>query len=190
MTQKFTRSAYLLLLVILAAACGPSLKVSSDYDKAVNFSNYKTFSVYQLKTTGSVSQLNAERFVNAMKAEMIKKGFTEAADNPDLMLNAVTMLKDQQSVTANSSYYGYGGAYRPYGYWGGGGGMATGTTTYNTYNYKAGTFTIDVVDTKTKKMIWQGVGSADIDKAPKDPDAAISAGVARIMESFPPGVAK
>jgi hypothetical protein len=34
------------------------------------------------------------------------------------------------------------------------------------------------------------VGSADIDKAPKDPDAAISAGVAKIMANFPPGAAK
>ncbi len=179
-----------LLTTCFLFACGPSLKVSSDYDHAVNFTGYKTFNVYHLKTTGSVSQLNADRIVNAIKANMISKGFTETETNPDLMINAITQLKNAQSVTANTSVYGYGGGYRPYGYWGGGGGMATGTTTYNTYDYKKGTFTIDIVDAKTQKLVWQGVGSADIDQMPKDPDAAITAGVTKIMASFPPGNTK
>src|ERR1700761_8470158 len=100
--------------IILLSACGPSLKVASDYDHATDFSAYKTFSIYHLETTHSVSQLNANRFINAIRTEMVKKGFTETQDNPDLMVNAITQLKDQQTVTANSNYYGYGGAYRPY----------------------------------------------------------------------------
>ncbi len=175
---------------VIGISCGPSLKVSSDYDKAADFSKYKTFSFYHLQTTGSVSQLNATRIHNAIEAEMKAKGFTETEDNPDLLVNAVTQLKDQQQVTANSTYYGYGGMYRPYGYWGGGVGMGSGTTTYNTYNYKTGTFTIDIVDNKNQKLVWQGVGSADIDSAPKDPDAAVKNGVNKLMANFPPGSAK
>ncbi|HRI21320.1 MAG TPA: DUF4136 domain-containing protein [Panacibacter sp.] len=177
-----------LLLVFFAASCGTSVKVTSDYDKAASFTAYKSFSVYNLKTTGSVSQINADRIANAIKADMIKKGFVENNSNPDLMINAVTVLKDKQQVTSTTNYYGYGGLYRPYGYWGGG--IASGYTSVNTYDYKNGTLQVDIVDAKTQKMVWQGTGDADIDKTPKDPDAFITGAVTKIMADFPPGNVK
>jgi hypothetical protein len=172
-------------LVLLMASCAPSLKVSYDFDKSIDFKTYKTYSFYNLQTSGSVSQLNADRIVNAIRAEMSKKGFTETSTNPDLMVNAVTILKDKQTTTASTNYYGYGGMYRPYGYYGGMG--ATGYTTVSTYEYKDGSLIIDVVDAKTDKMIWQGSGNKDIDKAPKNPEEVINAAVAQIMANFPPG---
>lgn len=183
--------SYIVLVatVLLTASCSTPLKVSTDYDKTVNFSNYKTFNVYNLKTTGSVSHLNADRFTNAISNEMAKKGFTQTNNNnADLLVNAVVILKDKQQTTATTNYYGYGGLYRPYGYYGGG--MAMGNTTVNTYEYKAGTFIIDVVDNKTQKMIWEGTGNKDIDSKPKDPETIINNGVAKIMEGFPPGLTK
>jgi hypothetical protein len=117
-----------------------------------------------------------------------RKGLKETGSNPDLMVNAMTILKDKQEVTATTNYYGYGGAYRPYGYYGGAG--ASGYTTYNTYEYKDGSLIIDIVDAKTNKMIWEGVGNKDIDKAPKNPEEAIAKAVASIMANFPPGAGK
>ena len=172
------------LCVALFTACESTLKVTNDYDKSVNFSGYKTYSFYDLKTSGSVSKLNADRIINAIKAELARKGFKETGSSPDLFVNAMTILKDKQEVTATTNYYGYGGAYRPYGYYGGAG--ASGYTTYNTYEYKDGSLIIDIVDAKTNKMIWEGIGNKDIDKAPKDPDAAIKNAVTSIMATFPP----
>lgn len=187
-TKKIMGIAALLSAAVFVVGCSSPLKVTNDYDKSVNFQGYRTFSVYNLKTKGTISQLNADRVVNAIRNEMTKKGFTEVSNNPDLMVNAMTTLKDQQSVTANTNYYGYGGMYRPYGYYGG---MGMGSTTsVSTYNYKEGTFVIDVVDAKSNKMIWEGVGSKDIDSKPKDPEAAINEGVAKIMAGFPPGMGK
>lgn len=183
MKNNLSKTILGLFIILFAASCGPSLKVTTDYDRNAVFSNYKSFSVYNLKTTGSVSQINADRIVNAIKAEMTAKGLQEAGSNADLIINAVTVLKDKQSVSSTTNYYGYGGMYRPYGYWGGG--MATGNTTVSTYNYKDGSLIIDVVDNKTQKMIWQGTGNAEIDKAPKDPDAAIKNAVTKILESYP-----
>jgi stage V sporulation protein SpoVS len=169
-------------------SCGTTVKVSNDYDKAVDFSGYKTFGVYDVKAKNQVSSLNADRITNSIKAEMIAKGFTESA-TPDLMVNPVTIMKDKVSVSSNTNYYGYGGMYRPYGYWGGGMGVS-GSTTYNTYNYKDGSLIIDIVDAKTQKMVWQGTGNAEIDKAPKDPDKFISDAVKKILAPFPPGAKK
>lgn len=173
---------------LVITSCGSSLKVSSDYDKAANFSGYQTFNFYNLKTTGSVSQMNADRIANAIRAQLTAKGFRETSNNPDLMVNAVTVLKDKQSVSASTNYYGYGGMYRPYGYWGGMG--TTGYTTVSTYDYKDGSLVIDIVDAKTNKVVWEGTGNKDIDKAPKNPEAAINEAVTKIMASFPPGKGK
>ena len=178
-----------LTILMINVSCSSSLKVTTDYDKSVNFSNFKTFSIYNIKTKGSVSQLNADRIANAIRNEMTKKGFTEVGTDADLMVNAVTILKDKQSVSATTNYYGYGGMYRPYGYYGGMG-MGMASTSVNTYNYKDGSLIIDIVDNKSQKMIWEGTGNKEIDKMPKDPDAAISAAVTQIMAGFPPGMKK
>jgi len=186
-----------ILLVFLTAAtagfvmtsCGPTIKVTSDYDKSANFSQYKTFALVKPDPTKqSISQLNQNRIDNAIIAEMVKKGFKQATDDAaDLMVNSVTILKDKQSVTSNTNYYGYGGYYRPYG-WGGGMG-ASGYTTYNVQEYKDGSVIIEVVDAKTKTLVWEGIGNKEIDKPIKDPDTKIPLAIQKIMESFPPGMA-
>ncbi|WP_166921538.1 DUF4136 domain-containing protein [Flavobacterium poyangense] len=180
-----------MLLLVLFYSCSPTVKVTTDYDHATNFSEFKTFAVYDLKAQeGQVSQLNVDRVTRAIRAEMIAKGFSETANNPDLKVNAVSILKNKQSVTADSNFYGYGGMYRPYRYWGGGmmGGGAT--TTFNTYNYVDGSLVIDIVSAKTQKLIWQGIGNSQIDKTPNNPEEFISNSIKKILEGFPPGLAK
>jgi hypothetical protein len=115
---------------------------------------------------------------------MTKKGFQENSSSPDLFVFSAAIFKDMQSVTANTNYYGYGGMYHPY-YWGGG--MTSSNTTYSVQNYKDGSLIIDVVDVKTQKIVWEGVGNKEIDKPSKDPESAIKQAVASIMASFPPG---
>ncbi len=182
---KKINSWMLILLTVTAISCAPVLQVNSDYDRSANFSSYKTFSMYNLTTTGNVNQLNADRIENSIRAEMIRKGLKENKNNPDLMVNAVTVLKDRRAITATTNY-AYGGVLRPYGYWVTPG-LAAGYTTVQTYNYKDGSLIIDVVDAKTKKMVWQGVGNGEIEKRPKNPEEMISNAVAKIMAGFPGG---
>jgi hypothetical protein len=178
----------LILVIIGTLSCGPSLKVSTDYDKAVNFGQYKTFSMYQdVNIHDAISQLNQDRIINAIKSEMTKKGLQENGTSPDVLVNVVAILKDRVDVSSTTNYYGYGGVYRPY-YYGGAG--AGGTTNYNVRHYKDGSLIIDVIDVKTKKLVWQGIGNKEIDKPAKNPDETIPKAVASIMEGFPPGAAK
>jgi len=173
---------FLILPVVLVTSCKPTLKVFSDYDKSANFSSYKTFSLYYLVTSHTVSELNEERIWNYIRAEMTKKGYIENDQNPDLVVNAVSILKNKKYVTADS--YGYGSAIRPYGYWGGRG-VASGHTTFQTSNVKQGSLLIDVIDAKTNKLVWEGTGNAEFEKRPKDPDAVISKAVTKILAGFP-----
>ncbi|MDQ6470116.1 DUF4136 domain-containing protein [Flavobacterium sp. LHD-80] len=180
-----------LVLLGLFYSCSPTVKVTTDYDHSANFSQYKTFTVYDLKAQeGQVNQLNADRVAKAIRAEMTAKGFVESTDNPDLKVNAVSILKNKTQVTADTNFYGYGGMYRPYGYWGGGAMMGGGTTTFNSYDYVDGSLVIDIVSSKTQKLLWQGIGNAQIDSKPDNPEEFIAGAIKKILEGFPPGLAK
>ena len=180
-----------ILLLALVYSCSPTVKVTTDYDHAANFSEYKTFAVYDLKAQeGQINQLNVDRITKAIRAEMISKGFTETSSNPDLKVNAVTILKNKTQISANTDFYGYGGMYRPYGYWGGGAMMGNANTTVNTYDYVDGSLVIDIVSTKTQKLVWQGVGNAQIDSKPDNPEEFINNSIKKILAGFPPGLAK
>ncbi|TDO83750.1 uncharacterized protein DUF4136 [Flavobacterium chryseum] len=164
-TSKNLRAVSMMVFLLgFIYSCSPTVNVTTDYDHSASFSQFKTFAVYDLKAQqGQVNQLNIDRVTNAIRAEMLAKGFTESTTNPDLKVNAVSILKNKQSVTADSNFYGYGGMYRPYGYWGGGAMMGGATTTFNTYDYVDGSLIIDIVSTKTQKLLWQGIGNAQID---------------------------
>lgn len=181
------KSLLLLIVTALMVSCGTGLKVSTDYDRTADFAGYKTYSIFNLKASENVSQLNQERIVKYIKVEMAKKGFKETSANPDLMVNAFTVLKDKRGIQASTSYYGFGGVYRPYGYWGA---PVAGYTSVSTYDYKDGSLLIDVVDARSQKMIWTGTGSAEVYKKPKNPEEVISEVVAKVMAGFPGNASK
>jgi hypothetical protein len=179
------------LAILMLTSCA-TLNVTTDYDKTADFSQYKTFAFHQLTDkSGSVSDLNKNRILRAIKAELLKKGFTENKDNPDLMVNVSTILEDKKSVIAHTDYYGYGGVYRPYGWGVGYAGFAPpSTTTFNVYEYKDGSLIIDLIDAAKKQLVWQGTGNKEIDKPSSDPDTAINEAVTKIMAGFPPNAKK
>ena len=180
-----------LVLLGLFYSCSPTVKVTTDYDHAANFSEYKTFTVYDLRAQeGQVNQLNVDRVAKAIRAEMTAKGFVESSDNPDLKVNAVSILKNKTQVTADTNFYGYGGMYRPYGYWGGGAMMGGGTTTFNSYDYVDGSLVIDIVSTKNQKLVWQEIENAQIDSKPDNPEEFIAGAIKKILAGFPPGLTK
>lgn len=187
MKNLFSVAAIIVFTTIMFS-CSPSVKVTSDYDKQANFPQYKTFAVDTFRMNQRISQLNTNRITNAIKTELMKKGFTENVVSPDLKVNVAAILKDEKSVSSNTDYYGYGGVYRPWA-WGGGLG-ATGYTTYNVQNYKDGSLIIDIADAKTNALIWEGIGNQEIDKPLKNPDTEIPAAITSIMKNFPPGTAK
>ena len=93
--KRFHALTFLVTVTIIAWSCAPSLKVNSDYDKAVNFSTYKTFTLYNPENVNkAISDLNRTRVINAIKSEMAKKGFVENATNPDLLVNAVAIFEE------------------------------------------------------------------------------------------------
>lgn len=172
MKNIVTKLLFLALTTTTIISCGPTVKVAIDYDRSANFSAYKTFSIYHLTTSLNVNELNAERIWNSIRKEMIKKGYKENDNNPDLVINVASLLKDRKYVSATGN-----GPYRPY--WG------AGSATIQSYDYKDGSLLIHVTDAKKDRLVWEGKGNAEIKKQPKNPDEAINEAVTKIMNAFP-----
>ena len=108
MKRKIIYVGFLSLIFLLViTSCGSTVSVTNDFDKSIDFKKYKTFSFYHLKTTGEISKLNADRVVNAIILEMKGKGYVEDKNNPDLLINAVTVLEEKEATTVTgTNYYG------------------------------------------------------------------------------------
>jgi len=171
-----------MLVLIIASSCGSQLKVSSEYDKNADFTKYKAFAVEDSKSLNEhVTRMNHDRIINAIKTEMIKKGFREDTASPQLLINTTAIVKDLTSVSS-SNYYAYGSVYRPY-TWGPG----VTYTNYDVNHYKDGSLIIDIVEVESKKLIWQGIGNREIDAPTKQPERDIPKAIESIMAGFPPG---
>lgn len=173
----------LLIAMMVFSSCEPALKVRSRYDKTVDFSRYRTFTVSGNESLiRALSQVNYERVLTSIRNEMRKKGFTEIRETPDLMVNVSAIVNSKASVSSNR-YYEYGSVYRPY-TWGPG----VSYSAYDARYYKDGSLIIDVVDAEVRKLLWQGIGTKEIDSPSKHPEKDIPKAVESIMVGFPPTI--
>jgi hypothetical protein len=178
----------LLVLIVISAGCS-SLKVSSDYDKTTDFTEFETFSFYGW-AKGSEAVLNRfdqERIEDATRGELEKRGMRFVEKGGDAVVSLFIVIDQKTSTTAYTNHYNMGG----YGYrYGWGYGMGSSTTTYHDYDYNVGTLVIDVFSSKSKDLIWQGVGSKTVDENPKSRDKGVVKSVGKIMSQYPLAVIK
>lgn len=177
---------FLIIPVLFAFVACSTVKVAYDYDKQVDFSNYKTYAISEetLKMD-NVNQLNRDRLISAVEAAMATKGFTKS-DDADVILDIRIKGEEIQTATAtNTGGYGYG-----YGRWGYGGGMST--TTINYDKYVEGTLFVTLIDKATDKIAWQGTGTKTLeeDASAEKREKNIDYAVQQIFTNYPPGANK
>jgi hypothetical protein len=169
--------------MVLTSTLAMAQDVTYDFDKTANFAGYKT---YALKEGTPVGQkLIDDRIIGAIDAAMAAKGFTKAADNPDVVVVYHVAFDKQKDISTFSS--GYGGGYGPYGY-GYGGGWGGGTTTTQVRDILVGTLVIDIADAGHKQVVWRGMGTKEIDTQakPDKRDKSIKKAVDKIFKNYPP----
>lgn len=166
-----------LLLLFIVASCD-TVKVYSDYDKSVDFAQYKTFAFMKSGIDKvEISDLDKKRILNAIDQQMQAKGFTKS-ENPDLLINIFTKSREEISVNQfNAGYgYGWGWGWNPY--------MYGGQTTVSSST--EGTLYIDLIDAKKKELIWQGEGTGTLSKDMNEKEVIINDIVTQILAQYPP----
>ena len=176
---------YILLLLASAtlglASCSP-FQVKSDYAATANFNDYKT---YKLRIDDlKMNDIDKDRVLNELSKQLQMKGLS-VSDNPDLIVNVKANHKKIQDIQSNSPYGMYGG----FG-WGGNFGWGIGMNRTWTSNYNQGALILDLIDARTQKLVWQGVGSGISVDSPKSKQKQIPQIVAEIMANYPPNKMK
>ena len=177
-----------IILMMIASSCS-TIKVTADYDKEVDFTAYKTFTLlpWNKHNDSIVSPFTKERILEALKNEMIKRGYYYVADieKADLGVNSYVLLREKTDYQYYQNYYG------PYGYyynapWAWGGYYGYGypyNTTVQKRDYVEGTLIIDVFDTKKKKLIWQGIGVGEVE--PNSNGKHVAKAISQIFFKYP-----
>ncbi|WP_127717071.1 DUF4136 domain-containing protein [Halobacteriovorax sp. HLS] len=175
----------LLLAVITLSSCG-SLKTDINYDKNIDFSKYKTISWVDMKGKLSSYHLNQDADVKAKKfieSQIEKAGlkFVEGNDS-DLIINY--LIQQNRAIDVRSFDVSFG--YHPY---------STGMYgTYNTLTYvstrenESGALMLDLVDRKSKQLVWRGSANKNFAErsTPQDKLEAFVKIIEKITKNFPP----
>jgi hypothetical protein len=193
------RSIYIALTALVLS--GLSACTSYDYYTAAinktNLSSYHTFAWMpgeNARDSRMSNDLADAKIKDAATNALVAKGLQLNRRNPDLVVTYTrTVGTGSRTTYYDSPYYGgvygwglgwgLGWGYRPYYYAYGGPFPYYGGLTYaEKEHYKEGTIIIDLVDTRTRRIVWRGFGvgevhknrQKDIDDLPKVVDGVLA----------------
>jgi len=160
----------LILAAVALAGCGVSAHVEKD--TSVSLSNYRTFAWLNDHNSTRNEGKNYRNFEEKNLMDMVNKqleknGWRMVKSNPDVLIDYDIMVENDVKNQSESVYsrpfvrYFYNpytrrvnSVYYPSQYMG-----------ENSYAvpYRSGTITLNVVDTKTNNLVWQGWAETEID---------------------------
>ncbi len=183
--MKIVKSFFVLAFVALLASCS-TVKVVTDVDKTVDFTQYATYSFlgWQQDSDQIMNDMDRKRVHDAFIKEFEARGMKLVKEDGDMDVSLFIVVDQKTSVTAYTDYYG-GGGYGRYSRYGGGWGYGSATTTYSESDYMEGTLVMDVFDGETEDQIWQGVATSTIVENPQKREKAIPSKIGSLMAKFP-----
>lgn len=165
------------LALLFVTACS-SISVNYDYDTENNFSNYTTYKWLRKKNMQAKDSgdfINYNRIRKAVNSELAAEGFKlKDKGKPDFFVIAYSGFNNKSDV----SYWGY--SYEPQ--------WDIYESNYPVSYYKEGTLVIDIINAKTKELVWRGAGKKPVVKnySPKEKMEIVKKVVNKILENFPP----
>ncbi|MGZ3874923.1 MAG: DUF4136 domain-containing protein [Mucilaginibacter sp.] len=187
------RSIYFSLaaLVISALSACTSYNYYTAAINKTNLSNYHTFAWMPPANNSDKKIANSEadaKIKDAATTALVTKGLRLSQRNPDLVVSYSAVVgRGARTTYYTPGYYGgfypgwggfglgfgygggwgWGGFYRPY-YYAFGAPFAYGGLTYaEKEHYKEGTLIIDLIDTRTHRIVWRGFGVGEVHKNPQ-----------------------
>lgn len=185
--KVWQRAVTLCGAVLTLAAC-QSTKVTTDFDPAADFSNYRQYS--WLDERSGVSQefnpLLAKRVKDAVASALDAKGFSATSANPDFKVRYFVNSSAQVREPNARGSVGLGSFGRNVGM-----GVSLGFPLGGTTVTQQAQIVIDFIDPQSDALAWRG--SRDIALRGEEPEAIteqVRAAVNEIIAQFPPKAAR
>jgi hypothetical protein len=149
--------------------------VKTDYNHSTDFHNYRTFSWLKVDASNSLWD---DRIKRAVESQLTAKGLTMQPSGGDLVVTAMGRTTEQQNYT--TFYDGLGGGW----FWRGFGGDGIATTTVQ--ETPVGTLSVDLFDSKTKKLVWRATSTNTLTKNADKNTRKLDDAVKDMFKKFPP----
>lgn len=183
-----------LLICLLLSACVSTPSVYQDYNRALSFSSYKTFSWAHnppLVVSGDlpVSNETEVKATQAIKDELQAKGFkfVDSSEGATFLVaytlgarSNVKIYQTGSSVYDNKENWLWGKQYHSYYF-----DMVVDEDLRG--GYTKGVIAIDIFDTELKAPVWHGKASKSLDESEISPDGgSVVEAVKAVLSNFPP----
>lgn len=172
---------YTLLLII--SACS-TIEVSKSYDTTYDFSKLKTYD--WIPVENKKHALVAKQLQNELKNQLAAKGFRHDDAKPDLLIALHGGTEEIVSIRNNYRGYHYGNWY------GGSRGSLHQGGGIDVYEYEEGTLILDIIDAKSKELVFRSITTKEISKNPSMEKRLknIKNVIMKAIKSFPPDTKK
>ncbi len=143
---------FLCSLLLILNSCSEQLYLTSDFDRSVDLTQYKTFAWAEHQEKPSKgnpmidNELTRKRIKDAIENEITNWEWVNSQSEPDLLIDFHLVL-DENTHYVTHDYYPF-----HFRYW----------TEYSisSYTVKTSTIIIHFVDFKKQQLIWQGTGNS------------------------------
>ena len=175
------KNTLLLFLSLLFLSCS-SIRVYHDFDAGVDFDSYTSYAFFKPGIDEvEISDLDKKRILKAIEKELTNKDLI-SSETPELLVNIA--VKSSNDVYINNwNGWGYG--------WGWGWGYGWGWPHNNIATVSSqtnGILFIDLIDAKSKQLVWQGKGRGFINEYSNKRDQRIQEFVSEILKNYPPNL--
>jgi hypothetical protein len=154
------------------------------YQAAINKTNMSGYHTFAWMPPSKNSSPNALGMAGDVKVKdvttqaLVGKGLQLSQNHPDLVVTYTDIVGKGTYTSYYSPYwggwgpgwgwgFGWGWGYRPYYAYGGPFPYYGGVTYAERGHYREGTLIIDLIDTRTRKIVWRGFGVGEAHKDPQ-----------------------
>lgn len=161
-------------IIFIVMSCSP-FRVVSDYDKNVDFSQYKSYTL-NLNNL-NINDIDKGRVTNELQKQLAMKNMTPMEEASLIINIKANHKKIRDNVVTPNIYLGSWNSWL-------GWGIGLGRVFSNEYN--EGSLIFDFIDAKTGKLVWQSVGSGIRVDSPKSKQEQIPNIIAEMLKNYPP----
>lgn len=157
------------LALILCAACGPTISVSTDWDRSFAFSDLDTYAWALKLKDDDAADPTAVRVQRGTDRVLQERGFRRDESEPSFLVAYKLGAEDRERfVPYNQALLGARSTAR--------------------VEYTANTIVIDVIDPTSNEVVWQGSGETapNSNATVEEQSDLIRRVVEKILKDFPP----
>jgi hypothetical protein len=183
----------LLAILLFLTACS-SITVQQDFDPKADFSSFKAYAWTPLPANKTNdprvdNALVESRIISAINSQLASKGFQKSnSASADFLVSYAVAVNRRMGAHVIDNYYAYPTPYYTRGRYGYPWMTPMAQPQVRVYEYDEGTLVVDILDARTKGLVFRGAATATLRENPT-PDQStqrINEAVSKILAKFPP----